>query len=91
MITFGTVYQTLGNSWKNVPREVVEGYYLVLPNGDRHWFALGGDAAAYLLESACEKYLNDKIGYDYWVDYCFGYDVDRKLAWANIDHTDSFI
>jgi len=91
MITFGTVRETLGKSWKNVPREVVEGYYLVLPNGDRHWFASGSDAAAYRLEMACDKYLNDKIGYEYWVDYCLGYDVEGRLAWTNIDQTDNLI
>lgn len=91
MITFGTVNKTLGASWKNVPHEVIEGYYIVLPNGDRHWFAkscIYGDSK---LNAICDKYLTKETNWEYWIDYCFGYDVSGNLAWSNIDQTDKFI
>ena len=66
----------------------VIGYYLVLPNMDRHW--IGGTIydAARAIEKACDKYLSDNDGWQYWVDYCHGYDVGGNLAWANVDQSD---
>ena len=40
------------------------------------------------MDKACGKYLSDKDGWQYWVDYCHGYDVEGNLAWANADQTD---
>lgn len=67
----------------------VRGYYLVLPNGDRHWIGESVYDAARDLEKVCTKYLSDEIGWDYWIDWCMGYDVHGKLAWANVDQSDS--
>ena len=66
----------------------VRGYYLVLPNRDRHWIGESVFDAARDLEKACTKYLSDEIGWDYWIDYCHGYDVKGSLAWANVDQSD---
>ena len=68
--------------------KVINGYYLVLPCGDRYWLGLEVYTAAMALDKACDKYLSAKSGWQYWVDYCMGYDVEGNLAWANIDQTD---
>ena len=69
----------------------VRGYYLVLPNRDRHWIGESVYDAARDLEKVCTKYLSDEIGWDYWIDYCHGYDVKNNLAWANVDKTDTVL
>ncbi len=69
----------------------VRGYYLVLPNGDRHWLRETIHEAARTIDKACDKYLSDKDGYEYWVDFCYGYDVKGNLAWSNVDHTDTIL
>ena len=69
----------------------VRGYYLALPNGDRHWLGEAINDAARAIDQACDKHLSDKNGWQYWVDYCYGYDVKNNLAWANIDQTDSLL
>ena len=66
----------------------VRGYYLVLHNGDRHWLGEVINDAARAIDQACDKYLSDKGGWQYWVDYCYGYDVKGNLAWANADQSD---
>ena len=66
----------------------VRGYYLVLPNGDRHWLGESVYDAARDLENVCDKYLSDEIGWDYWIDFCTGYDVRGNLHWANRDFSD---
>lgn len=71
--------------------EVVRGYYLVLPNGDAHWLGTRFDEARRNLEAVSSRYLNEKNGYHYWIDYCFGYDVDGRLAWQNLDLVDDFL
>ena len=69
----------------------VRGYYIVLHNGDRHWLGEAINDAARAIDQACDKHLSDKGGWQYWVDYCYGYDVKNNLAWANIDQTDSLL
>jgi hypothetical protein len=66
----------------------VRGYYLVLPNRARHWIGESVYDAARDLEKVCTKYLSDEIGWDYWIDYCHGYDVKGNLHWANVDQSD---
>ena len=66
----------------------VRGYYIVLPNSDRHWLGEAINDAARAIDQACDKYLSDKGGWQYWVDYCHGYDVKGDLAWANADQSD---
>ena len=70
-------------------RTGVRGYYLVLPNKDRHWMGETMHSSAKALDKMCDKYLSDAIGWDYWIDWCMGYDVQGKLAWANMDQSDS--
>ena len=63
----------------------VRGYYLVLPNRDRHWLGETTYDAARAIDKACDKHLSEKDGWRYCVDYCHGYDVKGNLAWANRD------
>ena len=72
-------------------QEVIRGYYLVLPSGDRHWIGETIHEAAMVINKACDKYLSAKDGYEYWVDFCHGYDVKNDLAWVNIDQTDAIL
>ena len=65
------------------------GYYLVLPNRDRHWIGESVYDAARDINKLTNKYLSDEIGWNYWIDWCMGYDVHGKLAWANVDQSDS--
>lgn len=88
MITLGVKKVDLGPSWRNFSAEQVAGYYLVLPNFDRHFISTKVDALK--LEKVCNKYLSDKE-YNYWIDYCYGYDINGILAWMNLDCTDSFL
>ena len=67
------------------------GYYLVLHNGDRHWIGETIHKAARAIDKARDEYLSDKYGWQYWVDYCYGYDVKGNLAWANVDQSDSIL
>ena len=69
----------------------VRGYYLVLPSGDRHWLGETTHEAARAIDKACDKYLSAKEGYEYWVDYCHGYDVKGDLHWANVDQSDTIL
>lgn len=64
----------------------VRGYYLVLPH--RHWIGESIYDAARDLEKVCTKYLSDEIRWDYWIDFCVGYDVRGSLHWANRDFSD---
>lgn len=42
------------------------------------------------LEKVADKILNDKIGYEYWIDYSSGIDTAGNPAWANMDYSDDF-
>ena len=66
----------------------VRGYYLVLPNEDRHWIGETIHESAMVINKACDKYLSAEDGYEYWVDFCYGYDVKNNLHWANVDQSD---
>ena len=69
----------------------VRGYYLVLPSGDRHWLGEAINDAARVIDQACDKHLRAEDGYEYWIDYCHGYDVKGNLAWVNVDQTDTIL
>lgn len=88
-ITHGTKTSKVFSTGKNPKIEVIRGYYLVLPNRDRYWIGESIHDAARDLEKVCTKYLSDVIGWDYWIDWCMGYDVHGNLAWTNIDQSDS--
>ena len=87
-ITHGIKASKVFSTGKNPKIEVIRGYYLVLPNKDRHWIGETIHEAARAIEKACDKYLSANDGYEYWVDYCHGYDVKNNLAWANVDQSD---
>ena len=68
------------------------GFYLVMGNtaqGARYFISAEVDSGA--LQAVANRVLNDRAGYDYWIDYCMGFDIDRRVAWSNMDHTDLFI
>jgi hypothetical protein len=65
------------------------GYYLVRPDGERFYISPRVSESA--LQRVCDRALSDRIGWDYWIDYCNGLDVTGRPAWSNIDHVDSFI
>lgn len=70
------------------PAGTRRGYYLKI--GDSaHYISERVDA--YALERVANKVLSDKTGYNYWVDYSHGLDVERRIAWSNLDFTDRFI
>lgn len=87
IITHGKPGKYITTSMHN--RTGVRGYYLVLPNKDRHWIGESVYDAARDINKMCDKYLSDVIGWDYWIDWCLGYDVHGNLAWANMDQSDS--
>lgn len=66
------------------------GYYLVRQSdGQRTFISNGANEAE--LEKVCKKVLSNETGWDYWIDYSLGLDVDGKPAWINIDQTDAFL
>ena len=87
-ITHGTRKVKVFSTGPKITQEVIRGYYLVLPNGDRHWLGIDVYGAARAIHKACDKHLSANDGYEYWVDYCHGYDVKGNLAWANVDQSD---
>lgn len=66
------------------------GYWLVRKS-DNQCFFISEDVNVHALECTANKALNDKTGYEYWIDYCLGLDIKRVPAWSNIDQTDRFI
>ena len=88
MITHGTKTSNVFSTGKNPKVEIIRGYYLVLPNGDRHWMGESVYDAARGINKLCDKYLSDVIGWDYWIDFCSGYDIMGNLHWANWDRSD---
>ena len=87
-ITHGTRKIKVFSTGPKINQEVIRGYYLVLPSGDRHWLGETTHEAARAIEKACDKHLSAKDGWQYWIDYCHGYDVEGKLHWVNVDQSD---
>lgn len=80
---------------RNIQQEATQngyavGYWLVRES-DKARFFISEKISEIALEQTANKVLNDKHGYDYWIDYCFGLDVEGRAAWSNIDQTDRFI
>lgn len=65
------------------------GYYLVTPNGERRFISARVSHTA--LEALCDRYLTESNGWQYWVDYYHGLDIQDRPHWANWDHTDLFL
>ncbi len=87
-ITHGTRKVKVFSTGPKITQEVIRGYYMVLPSGDRHWLREAINCAARAMDKACDKHLSAEDGYEYWIDYCHGYDVKNNLHWANVDQTD---
>ncbi|MNQ64977.1 hypothetical protein D3C85_794180 [compost metagenome] len=87
--------KTLNRSEYSVDIEVVRGYYLICDdkyaNEIRIWMGETFEQAFRNFDKVGDKHLKDFNKYQYWIDYCSGYDVDRKLAWSNLDQTERFI
>ena len=90
-IIHGTRKIKVFSTGPKITQEVIRGYYLVLPSGDRHWIGETTYNAARAIDKACDKHLRAEDGWQYWVDYCHGYDVKGNLAWASVDHTDTML
>lgn len=88
MITHCTKTNKVFSTGKNPKVQVIRGYYLVLPNGDRHWLGDDKYTASKALTKACDKYLTEATDWHYWIDYCYGLDVYGSLAWCNLDQSD---
>ena len=92
-ITHGTKSVKLFSTGPKIKHEVIKGYYLVCEdkqgNECRHWFSSTVDTSA--LDKVCDEHLGKHNNYNYWIDYCYGYDVNRRLAWMNLDCTERFI
>lgn len=66
-----------------------KGFYLV--QGDKRTF-ISADVNVSAFERVCDEQMNDKTGYDYWIDYNLGVpDINGVWCWANMDQTDRFI
>lgn len=63
------------------------GYYLKIGDG---FYYVSATVDIHALESVAEKVLNNKTGFNYWIDYSNGLDVTGKVAWSNLDFTDRF-
>lgn len=94
-IQFGTKKRTLGKGWKNMPYEVISGYYFICNDKHgaecRYWMGETFEEAFENFDKMGDKYLGEYNKYNYWIDYCFGYDVDRRLSFSNLDHSDRFV
>jgi len=42
------------------------------------------------LEKVADEVLDDKTGYEYWIDYSLGKTVDGRVAWLNVDQIERF-
>lgn len=67
-----------------------KGYYLVR-TADGSRFFINSCIDVLELEAVAETYLGGKHGWDYWIDYSSGADVNGNPAWDNVDHSDLFI
>lgn len=65
----------------------LRGYYLKIKD-NFHYIASDIDVEA--LETVAARVLNDKTGYNYWIDYSHGLDNTGRIAWSNLDFTDKF-
>ncbi len=63
------------------------GYWLVTPRG-RFYISPNVDLSA--LEIVCRRELRESEGWEYWIDFCNGPDVDGRAAWVNLDLTERF-
>ncbi len=69
-----------------VPFDIIDGYYIVV-KGESYFLGRNRDIAAEVLDRDADKYLNESNGYNYYIDYCFGYDVDGRLLWSEFDRS----
>ena len=94
-IQTGIKKRTLGKSWKNMPYEVINGFYFVCKNKNgeecRYWMGETIEEAFKQFEKMGDKYLGQHNKFNYWIAYCSGYDIQKRLAWANRTYTEEFI
>lgn len=64
------------------------GYWLVRDSDQSRHF-IGPNVSEPTLQRVCNRVLTDD-DYGYWIDYCYGPDVNGAPAWSNLDHTDRF-
>lgn len=87
----GSKQKQSGNRGRLITEEPVllttKGYWLVTQRGR---FFIGAEAKERALEKVCNSELREEEGWEYWVDYCHGADIQGRPAWANLDLTDHF-
>jgi hypothetical protein len=66
-----------------------KGFYLVLPSGARHFISESVNPSA--LERLCDKHLTEATGWEYWIDYSLGVDVEGNPAWVNLNLSYRFL
>lgn len=64
------------------------GYYLV-KGGARYFISESVNPAA--LDRVADRVLSDRAGWNYWIDYLHGPDINRTPHWSNVDQSDRFI
>lgn len=69
---------------------VKPGFYLVRESDEKRFF-VSRKVCNRALERTAGLALSKAQGWEYWIDRCLGLDVDGKVAWLNLDCTDSFI
>ena len=75
-------------------KEIAAGYrkgYWLVRESDNQRFYIGLHVSEYHLSEVARKVSPDKPGYEYWIDYSSGPDVNGVVAWSNIDMTDLFL
>lgn len=75
-------------------REIDNGYaqgYWLVRCSDKGRFFIDKHVNPSALEKVANKVLNDKHGYNYWIDWCLGLDVNGRVAWSNLDFSDRFL
>ena len=65
------------------------GYYLVRKSDSERFF-ISKVVDVIALEKVAEEVLDDKTGYEYWIDYSLGKTVDGRAAWVNVDQIERF-
>lgn len=71
------------------PEPMQKGYYLVRESDGVRFF-IGPYASMRYLDKVCDKVLSDKHGWDYWIDFYHGLDIEGRPYWSNIDQVEAF-
>lgn len=79
--------ERLKSQWGDTSGKFI-GYYLCVKLDGvetKYWFAETLSSARKNLDKACDKWLTEKNGWRYSVEYSHGLDVKGYVAWGNMD------